>query len=189
MKAKPIWWMLPAAVVPYVVVVAAYTVFFDSAIMDRLFAGNGWWLLLVLALLVLAVLAFSLAGACVALVKRWDARSLAKAVMIVKLIQTPAYIIIFAVGALGFIAPIFLFPVLLFSAAFDACFIAMTGGFGIVCAINAKREGLCSTAMAVWTAILSCVYCVDVVAAIVLVCKLKPSSNIREEPIDEQPYE
>lgn len=100
--------------------------------------------------------------------KRWSAQELAQASMWIKLIQIPAYIFWFIVGAALFL---FMGPLLAF--VIDVMAILLTGILGLVAVLQCRREGILTRGQAVLYGILQFFFCVDIVAAIILYRKTK----------------
>ena len=106
---------VPIVLVPYLALFTLATVFFSTKfsffnfIMESVFDSNA--LYLVAALLLYCILAGMVSIVCffVSIYKKWDAISLEKTAMIMKLAQVPAYVLIFVLGAV-FVITIFTVP-------------------------------------------------------------------------------
>jgi hypothetical protein len=66
--------------------------------MENIFQNNAWILLATFTLYCIIASTLSIICFILSIVKKWDALTLAKTSMIIKLIQVPAYIMIFIFG-------------------------------------------------------------------------------------------
>jgi len=170
-----IWMVLPAVLMPYVLLTALVVLFFSPRfpwIMESLFDNNALYLLLLL--MVFAVLAFVLSAVFMkmSLKRGWDALALAKTAMIVKLIQIPAYAAIFVLGALFALSLITLgFTVLMILA--DCLTLVMTGLINVAAVILADREKRIPLRKTAWVIVCQFFFCIDVIAAVVFYFQLK----------------
>lgn len=186
MNKKRIWLVLPMALLPYLVLFALATIFFSAElpfftfIMEQIFGSNAW--ALIGALFLYCVLAGLISAICfaVSVYKRWDALSLAKCAMVVKLIQVPAYTVIFVLGVL-FFTTVFTFPFTVGLFLFDCFSLVLSGLLLLASAINAVREGLTEKKTALLFVLLQVVFCVDVIASVVFYLRMKRASGNREE--------
>ena len=127
---------VPIVLVPYLALFTLATVFFSTKspffkyIMESVFDSNA--LYLIAALLLYCILTGMLSIVCffVSIYKKWDAISLAKTAMIMKLAQVPAYVLVFALGAL-FVITIFTVPISIGLFVIDCLSVFMTGLFVI----------------------------------------------------------
>lgn len=171
MNKRRIWMLLPMILLPYLSLLALAIVFFSSSnpffasLMQSVFADNGLYLLA--TLLGIALLAVVLSVLCFALSikKEWDALSLAKTAVVVKLIQIPAYIAIFVVGLLMLIT-LWTIPVALVLYLLDGLVLILSGLLTVSSVMNAVRAGQTTYQRSWWVIVLQFVFCLDVVAAI-----------------------
>ncbi len=99
--------------------------------------------------------------------KKIPTHDAAKANLLIKGLQIPAYLFHFLMGIAGVaIGPIFGIPLILMAVVIDWLTIMLSGISSIGCHVQMKREGLISTGKAFWMLIGSFVYCVDVFIAI-----------------------
>ena len=178
MNKKNIWCILPTILLPYMGLVVWALIMFSTQhpilkfIMEEVFQGDAFN---IVALLVLACILASLLSFIYFLVgifKNWDALSYAKWAMIVKLIQVPAYVVIYAVSFL-LVFTIFTIP---FSVGFfllDCFAVFLTGLLTIGAVINSIRQGALTFKETFWIILLQFVFCADVAAAIILYKKLE----------------
>lgn len=178
MNVKRIWLMLPAAGMPYVILGATAVILFsaDNAvaryILETVFGGNG--LLLLGCTLAYCAVAAVLTACCavLAIVRRWDALSLAKTAMIIKCLQIPAYIVILVLGVLMTIT-LFTVPFVLVLAAIDYLTLLMTGLLNSAAVIAAIRARVLTLKDTWWIIALQFVFCADVAASVLLYGRLK----------------
>ena len=96
----------------------------------------------------------------------FHATDLARANMIVKLIQIPAYIFIFIIGILCMVM-IFTIGISFVLMLLDALSIGLTGLFAIAAFQNLNREGMITRKAQFIYSIASFLFCVDVIIAVI----------------------
>lgn len=96
----------------------------------------------------------------------FHATDLARANMIVKLIQIPAYIFIFMIGILCMVM-IFTIGISFVLLLLDALSIGLTGLFAIAAFQNLNREGMITRKAQFIYSIASFLFCVDVIIAVI----------------------
>ena len=178
MNKKGLLIVIPILLLPYFVLFALATIFFSTKltffnwIMESVFQGNA--LYIIAALLIYCLLATVLSVVCfvVSIFKKWDALSLAKIAMLVKLIQVPAYLLIFILGVL-FAITIFTFPFSIGLFLIDCLSVFSTGLWAASAVIITIRQGTFKPQEVFWAIILSFIFCVDVVSSVVFYIKLK----------------
>lgn len=178
MNKRRIWFLIPTALLPYLLLLALATIFFSNEhpffewIMESVFRNDG--IRLIAALLLFGILAAVLSAVCflVSIRKGWDAQSLAKSAMIIKLIQAPAYILIFVLGVVLAIT-LFTIPFSIGLFLMDCFTLLLTGLLTAAAAINAVRQGFFQPKEVIWIVVLQLVFCADVVAAIVFYLRLR----------------
>ncbi|MBQ4190321.1 MAG: hypothetical protein II641_00650 [Clostridiales bacterium] len=106
---------------------------------------------------------------------------LAKLNMIIKLVHIPAYIIHFVLGMLGTLASIWGIGFVLWAIIIDLITIALSGTQMLSCVIGIIKQKGANTAISVVAAVLSYIYCIDVLVAIlyyVYIRNRKPASEL-----------
>jgi len=106
---------------------------------------------------------------------------LAKLNMIIKLVHIPAYIVHFILGALGTLASIWGIGFVLWAIIIDLITIALSGTHMLSCVIGIIKKRGANTAISIGAAILSYIYCIDVVVAIayyVYIRNRKPAAEL-----------
>jgi len=173
---------VPIVLVPYLALFALATVFFStklpffSYIMESVFDSNA--LYLITAMLLYCILTGALSIVCffISIHKKWDAISLAKTAMIMKLAQVPAYILIFALGA-AFVVTIFTIPFAIGLFVIDCLSVFMTGLFVISSVIATIRNNTFTRKEVIGVILLQFVFCADVISSVVFYTKLKRADN------------
>ncbi len=178
MNLKKIWLVIPTVAAPYIVLLCLALIFSSTEvpaicnIMENVFKNSIWNLML--ALLIYFAISLLLATVCfiISICKGYDALSLAKPTMIIKLIQIPAYITIFVLGVIFFIT-VFTAPFSLALFLLDCLMLFMTGLLNCAAVIVAIRQGFTTFKQSFWVIILQFVFCADVVASIIFYSKIK----------------
>ena len=177
MNIKRVWLIIPEVIFPYIVLLAVSNIFlvtksrFFEMIMERIFNDNALYLVAVVLLFALFALILSILCIVISLYKKWDSLSLAKTAVIVKLLQAPAYIIIYILGALCCIT-IFTFAFTFAFVLIDCIVLFMSGLLTVSSIINAYRQKLISKKDAIIFGALQFVFVADVVYAIIYFKKL-----------------
>ena len=173
---------VPIVLVPYLALFALATIFFSAElpffqyIIESVFDSNA--LYLIAALLLYCFLAAVLSIVCffVSVFKKWDALSLAKTAMVMKFVQIPAYIFIFALGV-AFVIAIFTIPFSIGLFIMDCLSVFMTGLFVISSVIAAIRKKIFTFKEAFWVILLQFIFCADVIASTIFYIKLKRANE------------
>ena len=169
---------IPTLLSPYIAIFTLAVVFLSTkvklfeAIMESIFQNDG--LLLIAALIIYLLLTIALGIACffISTFKFCDALSAAKTAMLIKLIQIPAYVVIFVLGVAMTIA-IWTIPFTIALFWIDCLCLFLTGLPILSSIICALRQGTIKFREVIWVIILQFVFCADVVAAIIYYKRLK----------------
>ena len=157
---------IPIAIAPYLIIlvmVMTYTGF----LMESVFQNNIFILLICLAIAYVVSFICAVILSITILAARISARNVARTSLTIKLIQVPAYIVLFIIG-LGCSFTVFTYAVSIILIMLDNMTIAMTGLIGLSAAIRGRREKKISRKKAVIHGILQFVFCADVVSAFLL---------------------
>ena len=173
---------VPIVLLPYLVLFALAVSFsstdlpFFNNIMESVFDNNA--LYMIGALLLYCILTGMLSIVCffVSLYKKWDAILLAKTAMIMKLAQVPAYVLIFALGAV-FVITIFTIPFSVGLFVIDCLSVFMTGLFVVSSVIATIKNNTFTLKEVIWVILLQFVFCADVIASVVFYIKLKRANK------------
>ena len=103
-------------------------------------------------------------------------------VMIIKLVQIPAYILHFLLGALGCLASVWGIGIIAWAVLIDLLTIAQSGVFGICAYTNGAAKKELPIWMGVVFSMLSFIYCIDVVISVYAFIRLRMSE--RKKNID-----
>lgn len=114
----------------------------------------------------------SIVSFALALWNKWDSKPLALAAMLIKLLQIPAYLMVFMMGLAGMLFVRFI-AVTVITFLFDCVLIFMSGLVSLSAVIGARREGRIGTGAAVGIGITSFVFCIDVIMSVVLYVKIR----------------
>lgn len=107
-------------------------------------------------------------GAFYAAISKLSPRKAATLNLVVKAVQIPAYIFHFILGMLGTVASIWRIGLIMFAIAIDLVTIALTGIHAVGCTVKNCKSGAISKCAAAFMSIGSFIYCIDLIAAIVL---------------------
>ena len=187
MTKKNFWMVIPTLLLPYLALFTLATVFlstkvaFFKYIMDSVFDSNV--LFLIAAFILCCIVATVLDIICVSfsISKKWSALSFAKVVMIIKLIQIPAYILIFILGVLLAIT-IFTIPFSIALFLSDCLSLALTGALAVSAMINSIRQGAFQLRDVFAMIIMQFVFCADVVVFIIFYIRLKNKTDKTNMP-------
>ena len=177
-KRKNSYLLLPVTILPYFALFCLAFLYGSTTIppfqivMERLFQNNIFYLFGAIVLFFLLAAGLSIFHFIRSLRRAQDALALAKTAVIIKLIQIPAYILIFLLGILLLITPFTaIFSGLLF--LIDCLTLCLTGLITVAAAINAGKQGLLPTEQSLLLLLLQPVFCADVIAALLLYRKLR----------------
>ena len=172
----------PIVIVPYLVLFTLATIFFSTElpffdyIMNSVFDANALYLIAALFLYCILAAIISIACFFISIRKKWDATSLAKAAMIMKLVQVPAYVLIFALGVVFFIT-IFTIPFSFGLFIVDCMSVFMTGLFVISSAIAAVRNNTFKFRKVIWVILFQFIFCADVISSVIFYVTLKKADK------------
>ena len=186
MNKKVFLFSIPMLLMPYIALFCLTAVFLSTKIeffrfvLESIFLSNG--LLLIGALIVYCLLTAVISIICfsMSISKSWDPLSLARTAMIVKILQIPSYIIIFILCILLSLV-VLTIPVVIGLIIFDYFTLLLSGLLVGAAAINSTRQGMCKRDNVVWIIVLQFVFCIDVVAAIILYLQLKIQSKNKNQ--------
>lgn len=178
MNRKAFLLIIPTILLPYLALFTLATIFFSTRtslfrfIIEKIFCGNMLYLVAAFVLLCVITAATTAIFIIFAIRNRWNALKLAKVAMVIKLIQIPAYIMIFVLGFI-FMFTIFTFVITLCLILVDCFILLLTGLLTTASVINAVRQGDVEFKEVVWVVILQTVFCADVIATVLFYRKLK----------------
>ena len=179
---------IPTLLAPYVVIFSFTLIIFANdvklfeTIMRSVFRDNGLLLIAVLAIYFLLTFALCIATFFISTFKFRDAISMAKTAMLIKLMQIPAYVVIFLLG-LGAMLGIMTIPFAIALFWIDCLCLFLTGLPVLSSIICALRQGTIKFREVIWVIILQFVFCADVVAAIIYYKRLKEATVNADQKI------
>ncbi len=176
---KKVLLLTPAALLPYGVIFMGYIFFLRFETIDTVFGGEPLYFFAALAAMFIFSVTVTVLAFILSLVQKWECLTLARLVMIVKLIHIPAYVLIYFCSII-FGVTVFLFAVNLLLFIFDCIFIGMTGLLATSSVVLAVQQKKWASSDAVWPILLQFVFCIDVVASIVFYIKLRKSAKQTE---------
>lgn len=100
--------------------------------------------------------------------KAVEPKSIATLNMVNKLVQIPAYIFHFIVGLFGAALSIWGIGFFLFAIIIDIISIVISGTFSLAATIELYKQKKITLALAIFAAVASYIYCIDVVAVIIV---------------------
>lgn len=169
---------IPMLLVPYVALFRLATIFlsedieFFNFIMYSVFDANALYLTGALVLYCFLSAVLSVICFFISILNKYDALSIARISVIIKIMQIPAYLIIFALSVLFTIA-IFTIPFVIGLFLIDYFTLLFSGLLVGASVINSVRQGIFKPNDVIWVIILQSVFCVDVVFSIIFYIKLK----------------
>lgn len=166
--------LLPCAIFPYSLLFALYCIF-TGFLMESLFDNNAFVLVIYLFVLFIIAIICNMIFLTLSLLKKWDSNIISFANMIIKLIQIPAYILIFILGII-FTLTLFTLPFSVFFIIFDYSAIFLTGLIGVAAIVRCHTDGKTSETFSVISAFLQFIFCIDVISAIIVFIKSKSKS-------------
>lgn len=162
-KMKKYILLLPSAIVPYSLLFALYCIF-SGFLMESLFRSSIFVVLLYISVLFVIALLCNIIFFALSISRKWPSEQIALANMMIKLIQIPAYVLIFILGVI-FSISIFTYAFSFFFVIFDFLTIFLTGLIGVSAVVRCYRDGKVSEEFSVVNGILQFVFCVDVISA------------------------
>ncbi len=186
MNKRMIWAIIPTVLIPYLGLFALSTIIFSTKcsffeyIMVSIFRSNALNLIAVLLLCCIIAILINIICFANSIRKGWNALSLAKSAMIIKLIHVPAYILSFILGIFLTIA-IFTIPFSIGLFLLACLTLFLSSLFTIASIINTVRQGVFKRKDILWIILLQFVFCADVVASIVFYSKLKREYIIQKD--------
>ena len=177
---------IPTLLLPYFALFTLATIFFSTKsqffklVMESVFRGNAIYLIAAFIIYCLLAAVLSVVYFFDSLCKKRDALFLAKYFMIVKLIQVPGYALIFVLGVLCAIK-IFTITFTVALIFFD-CFSLLLSGLGVASAIfRTIQQGILKPKGILWVVLIAqFIFCVDVVASIILYVILKNYKSVTQ---------
>ncbi|MDO4260666.1 MAG: hypothetical protein Q4C82_01190 [Eubacteriales bacterium] len=160
---------------PYAVAFALYCIS-SGFLMETIFQSNAYLCLLILVVIWFAACICAVSTCAVSLRKKWDFVELCRINMLIKTISIPAYLFVFLVGTVCMLT-VFTFAISVLLMMFDAMAIVLSGFIGISAVKRSYDHKAISAGEMFLYGILQFIFCVDVIASIILFRKSKKKAN------------
>ena len=167
--------LIPSLLFPYSLLFALYCIY-SGFLMDTLVWNSPLIVLLYLFILFAASLSCNAVFLVLSISKKWKPRSISLANLLVRLLQIPAYSMIFVLGILLFLS-IFTYAASIFFVFFDCVSIFLSGLIGAASIIRCYGSGRCSKSFAIVNGVLQFVFCVDIISAIIIFAKCRKKTD------------
>lgn len=184
MSKKRFLFILPSAILPYVMLFMTAVVMLSTDnsvmnfIMEKVFRNFG----LLVPFFMIAYTIFALILSLVFLIlndiESYDAKSLARTALIIKLVQIPAYIASFILGVI-FSVTIFLVALAALYLIINYAALISTGYLNISAVVSAERENLITPKAAVAVSITQLIFCIDVISSIIFYISIKKRAKAK----------
>jgi len=173
-KKVPFLLLLPL-LFPYIILFSLICIF-TNTLMEKIFHNNGLYLILLLIITYVIALFSSIIFCIKSILIRINSQELLHINMIIKLIQIPAYILIFIFSLLCFLT-IFTMGISIVLMIFDCMAILLTGIIGLAGITRCLIENKLPKKTVVIYGILQFVFCIDIIASIKIYNKIKKANN------------
>ena len=157
---------------PFIILFALICIFINTTFIEIVFQNNGLYLILSIIIIYIIALFSSIIFCIINVFKKINSQELLHINMIIKLIQIPAYILIFIFGLLCLLT-IFTIGISIVLMIFDGMAIFLTGVIGLAGIIRGLIENKITKKTAVIYAILQFIFCIDIIASIKIYKKIK----------------
>lgn len=104
--------------------------------------------------------------------KKWDCKKVALYNMVLKIVQIPAYIAVFLLGALSF-STLFTMGLAAVFFLFDCASIFLTGLIGVTSVARCYADRIISKRFSIINGLLQFVFCADVISSIIIFVQAK----------------
>jgi hypothetical protein len=169
---------IPVMVYPYIIILGLISIFSGG----ELFHDDGMIMLLGVPIWGVIALILAIIISIIIKVKKVSAEKILRLNMMIKVVQIPAYIVIFFLG-LACMITIFTMLVTILLIILDCLTILTTGIIGAASVARARKEKILSTGEAVAVGIFQFLFCADVISAVILyigIAKKKKILNINK---------
>ena len=174
-QMKKYFLLLPALLLPYFLIFMLLC-FFNDFLREHLLGNNPFIAILMLWLSLSIAFVCNIIFIVLCILKKWNAKGISRANMIIRLIQVPAYIIIFILGFFLLTSPFTMAFSLIFFI-FDCISVFIMGLIGLVSVIRCYTVGGCTKTFAVVCGLLQFVFCADVITSIIIFIKARSAAK------------
>ena len=178
-KENKFYFLILVIFFPYFNLFALFCIFSDpyTNLMEKLFFGNGLFLLLIIIVLYIIALIFSVFISIRCILLKVNSQNILRINLIIKLIHIPAYTIIFFIGLASLIT-IFTMGISIVLIILDGLTIFMTGLLGLAGIIRGVTEKKITKGNAIMYSIFQFVFCADILSSILIYRKVKKENGI-----------
>lgn len=172
--------LLPYAFIilfPYLIVFLIYSLF-NPFLMQCLFNNDIYFGLLFLCVFWFISLVSAIVICTKNLTRKRDALEFARTNMIIKLVQIPAYLLIFVIGIICLFT-IFTFGISIILMILDCASIILSGLVGVCAVKRSHASGILSTKKVILHGILQFIFCADIVSSIIIFRRTKASTSTK----------
>lgn len=171
--------LVPCALFPYVLLFNVFCIYTDF-LMEEVFQNFILVMILYLFIYVIFVLICNIAYIIICKTKNIEPKEIAKANMIIKMVQIPGYIAVFILGLICLIT-IFTIGFSFFFFLYDCISIFLTGIVGASAIFAAKNKNEKLSIPNILLLLTEFVFCIDIFSSVVLYSRIgKISNNIKE---------
>ena len=170
--------MLPVMFYPYIYMICVVTFYYINDVASELYEEASLGMFIFAIICNLYVLIVVIVNLIRAIKGKWNAIELVKLNMIIKLVHVPAFVFHFLLGMAGLVASVWGIGFIMWAVLIDLLTIGLTGMIGLSASVSCRKEGMLTNPMAFLYAVLSYIYCVDVISAIAFYVKLRKGNKI-----------
>lgn len=156
--------LLPCAIFPYSLFICLYSFIKGMGNLGESFSCLPW--LFIVSLICNAIFLV------LSIDKKWDCKKVTLFNMVIKIVQIPAYIAVFLLGALSF-STLFTMGLAVAFFLFDCASIFLTGLIGITSVIRCYTDRIISKRFSIVNGLLQFVFCADVISSIIIFVQAK----------------
>ena len=173
MKKRCNWLLVPSILLPYILLATLAFIYLGPTVpvldyiwtnlfFDNIFVLAAWLVAYVFVAFGLTIIYFI-----ISMKKKQEPLALAKTAAVIKLVQIPAFIVLFVLGLLMLIT-VFTLPFVVVFVIFDFLTIVLSGMVVIAAVVNAYRKKTLSIGVGIVFILCQLVFVADIVTAIVL---------------------
>ncbi len=156
--------LLPCTIFPYSLFMGLYYFIRGMGNLGESFSFLPWMFIISLICNVIFLV--------LSIYKKWDCKKVALFNMVTKIVQIPAYIAVFLLGALSF-STLFTMGLAVVFFLFDCASIFLTGLIGVTSVIRCYTDRIISKRFSIINGLLQFVFCADVISSIIIFVQVK----------------
>lgn len=176
--------LIPTVLFPYALLFVLISLFISSDVpafgemWEKLFDNNAFAALGIILIVFVILLVINVSYLVVSLNNKWRSREMSISLLILKLIQVPAYIGIFIIGLLCMLT-VFTIPIALFLVFLDCLCVMLTGILTIPTVIRSYKENCITKGESIIYIILSFCLNVDIIVSILTFVRCKSKKFVQ----------